>query len=344
VTRFFGFVRHGLIFLVNIYLVGLAGYLLLRLIFGDQFWWLALLNNFVPFYFLPLFLLLPLVLILRAKRTTAFTLIFSVIGLAWFGPRFLPKIQAAPEGETLRLVTFNVWGNNPQLSQVETWIRGTNADVILLQEVPDKYRSSGIDELHDLYPHQFIRGGAWGNMILSRHPILSADNLDMENDGTETQQRFTIQISNRIIAIYNVHFLMPLGEQPRFIPPIDHFAARMVAAYDDTARNKQIRELLKFLANEQYPVVIGGDFNMSDQSMIYREIATHLNDSFSEQGNSLGGSWPLSVANELPSFLPPLIRIDYIWHSDEFQAVRAEQGPRLGSDHIPLVADLVLTQ
>ena len=39
----------------------------------------------------------------------------------------------------------------------------------------------------------------------------------------------------------------------------------------------------------------------------------------------------------------PMLRLDYIWHDDHFRALNAEKGPSgLGSDHLPVVADLEL--
>lgn len=67
-----------------------------------------------------------------------------------------------------------------------------------------------------------------------------------------------------------------------------------------------------------------------------------MNDSFREAGVGLGTSWPVSRMRGLPWFIPPLIRIDYIWHSDHFRAVMAQQGPERGSDHLPVLATLAM--
>jgi endonuclease/exonuclease/phosphatase (EEP) superfamily protein YafD len=51
-----------------------------------------------------------------------------------------------------------------------------------------------------------------------------------------------------------------------------------------------------------------------------------------------GASWPALFTG-----IPPLVRIDYIWHSDEFRAISVKQGPDIGSDHLPLYATLDIT-
>ena len=72
------------------------------------------------------------------------------------------------------------------------------------------------------------------------------------------------------------------------------------------------------------------------------QLAAHGRDSFRKAGRSFGASWPLRVNGEFPAFIPPLLRVDYIWHSDGFQTVTAQQGPPLGSDHLALMATLTL--
>jgi endonuclease/exonuclease/phosphatase family metal-dependent hydrolase len=67
-----------------------------------------------------------------------------------------------------------------------------------------------------------------------------------------------------------------------------------------------------------------------------------MTDSFKEAGTGFAGSWPVSTARGLPRFLPPLVRIDYIWHSAGLRALDAHIGPAIGSDHLPVRATLTL--
>lgn len=90
------------------YLFGLALYLVLRFTLGDRFWWLALLHDFAPLFYLPLPIILPIVWLLRSRRLIALALIHSLIVGLWLGPRFLPRHPVIPSGATLRVVTFNV--------------------------------------------------------------------------------------------------------------------------------------------------------------------------------------------------------------------------------------------
>ncbi|GGC48655.1 endonuclease [Siccirubricoccus deserti] len=86
------------------------------------------------------------------------------------------------------------------------------------------------------------------------------------------------------------------------------------------------------------PIVLLGDFNAPPRSRTYRRLAAQLRD---VQGVPPG-------QRSVPTFPArwPLLRIDHIFLGQRVEAVRVEvrRGPleRLASDHLPLVADLVI--
>jgi vancomycin resistance protein VanJ len=333
--------------LAGLYAAGLALVLLLRVCFGDRFWWLALLNSAAPYAFLPLILLLPLAIALRGRVVTIALAALAVIGGLWFGPYFLPYGAAAsalPQGPAdLRVVSFNVWGNNPRLAEVEAWLRAMDADLVLLQEIPPQY-AGGIPALADLYPYQAGQSPdlrLYGNLTLSRTPILQVEDFDLEGDGIPSQQRIVVEVpGSGQVAVYNVHLLMPMRQQARLNLPGNFFPLVMATRYDDRGRNAQITRLLARVEAESLPVLIGGDFNLSDQSVTYTQLASHLTDAFRAAGRGFGFSWPSAERVRLPGWVPPLLRIDYVWTSAAFISLAGWIGPDLGSDHRPVVIDL----
>lgn len=325
------------------YAISLISYLVLRLLIADRYWLLAFVNNFAPFLFLPLLIFLPITLLLRVRWLIGAMLILTVIGVIWIGPYYLPKAHAAATGPTLRIVTFNIWGDNQHLTEVEAWLRQVNADVVFLQEIPQTYADKGVAALKDVYPYQFNQGWAFGNIALSRYPLITTDNFDLVGDGSRpAEQRLTIDLSGQTIALYNIHFMLPIRDAPRLSLPFDNPFINMTLKYDDGTRNHEINKLLARLKTEINPYIVAGDFNMSDQTVIYRDVAAIMRDSFREVSTGYGASWPISEVAGTPRFLPPLVRIDYIWHSDQFRAVDIQQGPKLGSDHLPLYGTLAL--
>lgn len=253
-------------FVTGAYLILIIGYLLLRLTVGDSLWWLSLLNAFAHLLFLPLIVLLPLALLIHRRSALRLVLLLLVGGI-WFAPYYLPRIVDQTPPTALRVLTFNVWGDNPRLEAVEAWIRASNADVVLLQEIPETYSENGLANLLDLYRYQFVQNldmRIWGNAVLSRFPFRESDNFDLEGDGTPSHQRVVFDWEGRSFALYNIHLLMPIGEQAHVSLPFDNPFLNMALKYDDRARNAQIEELLTRIEQEPYPFIIGGDFNTSD--------------------------------------------------------------------------------
>lgn len=66
-------------------------------------------------------------------------------------------------------------------------------------------------------------------------------------------------------------------------------------------------------------------------------------EAYREVGVGFGTTWPRTVMNELPAWMPPIIRIDPIFCSRHFRAVEATVGPYLGSAHLPMYGSLALS-
>jgi hypothetical protein len=68
-------------------------------------------------------------------------------------------------------------------------------------------------------------------------------------------------------------------------------------------------------------------------------LTTTLVDSFRAAGQGMGYTYPADGFGPLP----PLMRLDYIFHSSHFQSLSARTLPSQGlSDHLPLMATLAL--
>ncbi|MFN8419685.1 MAG: endonuclease/exonuclease/phosphatase family protein [Anaerolineae bacterium] len=181
----------------------------------------------------------------------------------------------------------------------------------------------------------------YGNLILSKYPFVEAKDFDPTNEHGYSQQRVVIDFNGEQIAIYNIHLSMPIWTVD--IPQLP-FSLRMALGYNDSVRNNEIARLIPILQAEKLPFIMGGDFNMSDHSVTYQQLANVVGDSFREVGVGMGKSWPrpVSETDAIPDWMPPIIRIDYIWHSPQWAPINAEQGPYLGSDHLAVLAQFTL--
>jgi vancomycin resistance protein VanJ len=330
------FLQRLLILATGMYALAFIGFLASRTLLSN-YWWFALLTNFTPLYFAPVVLLLPVMIYWRARFVNLLLLALLVYALILFGRYYLPR-QIAPvsSGTTLSLTTFNMSDRNAQTEVVAPWLEQQNSDIVLLQEAPASWGTNGIAELRDLYPYQigYIPINDTNSaLILSKFPLRAARE-------SGTYFRVAAVVGAQPIALYNVSLTTPVkGESRQPIYLRNRWLTSiwdMAWGYDDTLRNQELNGLIQNVEAEPLPVIVAGDFNMSDFTPNYDLWASRLKDTFREAGSGFGGTWP--VFKRLPS--PGFVRLDYIWHSDTITATYAELGPYLGSDHLPLSSSL----
>jgi endonuclease/exonuclease/phosphatase (EEP) superfamily protein YafD len=93
-----------------------------------------------------------------------------------------------------------------------------------------------------------------------------------------------------------------------------------------------------------FPIILGGDFNTSDQSQTYRLVDQYLNNAHWEASCGFGFTFPSSSSRLKRKFLVPLlIRIDHIFYSTHFIPTSSRTlNDSGGSDHLPVVAEFVM--
>ena len=82
-----------------------------------------------------------------------------------------------------------------------------------------------------------------------------------------------------------------------------------------------------------------GDFNLTERHKAYRKLVdAGLQDAFRSVTRTPGYTVPARLAGIKTI---PLMRIDYIWATSQFRPLRAWVGSDAGSDHLPVMAQLV---
>ena len=327
-------------FSVGLYAALLIVYLVLRLWLADSFWWLALLHNFAPYYFVPLLIVLPLLWMVGMRRTLIRLLPLVLIGVWLYGPRFVPKATAIGE-PALKIVTFNIQFALGGLEGIVDWLLAGDADLVLLQEVGPDNSAHIFALLGEYYPYTVDLVGTT-QATLSRLSIIHHERIDLSlTDDQRTQlgswfaDRLVVEVEGEPLTVYNVHLPLPVRDTPRLALNIDNGLVQLALHYDEIRRNILTHNLLTMIDEEPLPYIVAGDFNTSDNALIYHELAVRMHDSFREVAVGLGSTWPINLSG-----LQPLVRLDYVWHSNDLRALTAEIGPTLGSDHLPLVVTL----
>lgn len=351
-------IRH----LISLYALLVALFTLLRLLRLSGTPLIDLANTFAPYWYMPLVVTFPLSVIVtrgggapvkhERKRLSRLSkskdaadahtypprwsvllqICLIAIGLYWFAAPGMYRPVEPPSGATFSVVTFNVQGSNHDLKRATDWLLRQAPDVIVLQETAEGY-DGRLAPLYDVYAHEdHIEGSV---RVFSRFAILEREILHIEDDRARAALRLLLDQDGRQLAVYALHFTLPLKPRAQFDPDAD-IGPEALLRYDERRRNAQIRRFLDIAREETSPYIAAGDFNLSDASLIYDEVAALMDDAWRAAGVGAGRTWPLAEAIGLPRVIQPLLRIDYLWHSAALRPTAAAVGENIGSDHLPV--------
>jgi len=90
---------------------------------------------------------------------------------------------------------------------------------------------------------------------------------------------------------------------------------------------------IEHLKHTRIPTIIAGDFNDVPLSDTYRRINNRYKDAFIEGGRGIGATYNGKL---------PMLRIDYVFHSDEFGCRKFKVLNQSTTDHFPIMAELYI--
>lgn len=229
----------------------------------------------------------------------------------------VPTARAAAGSASFRVVTFNTWFRNHDYAEIGRFLEKTQPDVIVLEELSRDAALRLGGHLHS-YPYSHNDPQRHGAVVFARWPIVSAESLTM-SDGPARAARVTLDWHGTQVTVLGVHLHWPLGPT------------------NSRRRNAELDTIASFAAARTEPLIVAGDFNITPWSRHFRTALQRSGLNDSAAGHGLAPSWP--------SQFPPLgIRIDHCWVSRHWRSTDVRLGPSLGSDHLPLIADLELQQ
>lgn len=325
--------RRLIIALCLLHTAGVLGFLALRALLSSWPPLLTLINSFVPFLFAPLCLTWPLALLTRSKLALCSTLALLSSFLALYGPFFLPRFgPTAPQtGHTLCAMTFNLGPNPAHPERLVAAIANERADVVVVQELTSDMANLLRSELGERYPHTILEPGTETTGLLSRYPILESEWFKPAGEGRAAL--YALLDYDAPLHILAVHPLPPgLSWYKDSSLPI---------GLNDAAQQRQLVDIARRAAALQGPLLVMGDLNTSDQTRAYRQLSTVLNDAYRQAGWGLGFTFPHGLRLGRFPIPGPLLRLDYIFYSDDFYAEWARVACKGGSDHCYLIASLV---
>ncbi len=246
------------------------------------------------------------------KRASVIAL---VAVLLFFAPilRFAGTTEAGQHARAVKVMTFNVHWSGRSVPDLVSLVGVEEPDIILLQEVGRRTADALNASLRERYPHRRFCNDWAGcdSALLSRWPITESRHI-LRGDGTPPAIDAAVDVHGKRVRIVGVHLMNPEG--PR-------------------RQQREMAWMARHLASSRgAPVIVAGDFNLTPWSFTLARFAGAAG---LVRHTGLSGSWPGTSR-----WLPPLFPIDHVLTSQHFAPVRVTTGPRLGSDHLPVIATL----
>jgi endonuclease/exonuclease/phosphatase (EEP) superfamily protein YafD len=318
---------------VMLYGVVTISYLLARVMIGERWNPVAFANNFVPWWALG-GLAASLIALLSCHRRWLIALQVPILAAfaILYGDLLWPRGDRAQAdtGFTFTAANYNMFSFHSDPNEVIRTIEALDADIIGFEEVSTAHFAAITEHFAEEYPYYTVSPSdtSFGVGLLSRYRIIDQE-VKFPPQPARRFMQTVLDINGVAVTVIVAH--------PN--PPVNFFSP---LSYDDSLRSDQLGVLRDFLRQESGPVLVLCDCNMTDQSDDYRAMDDLLDDSFREAGQRMGFTFPARVGLT-KRFLPSLVRIDYIWHSDHFVALDAHVEQDSGtSDHRPVRATLKL--
>jgi endonuclease/exonuclease/phosphatase family metal-dependent hydrolase len=169
-------------------------------------------------------------------------------------------------------------------------------------------------------------------LVASRFPIASVAPVDLtDSEGTPAGERgaagvFELTSPSGPVYLLNMHLASPHAGLISF--GVDK-GSKLTGNIERRWRESDI--VRGAAERVPGPLLLAGDFNTTDDSPIFRENWAEYTDAFSERGAGLGYTYLINLTQ---------LRIDHILADSSWKVERCWVGPKVGSPHRPLIADL----
>jgi endonuclease/exonuclease/phosphatase (EEP) superfamily protein YafD len=261
-----------------------------------------------------------LLLIAFALRRQAFYSFMLALAVALNAGYVLPWYAGSvtPAGSNqLKVLYANVLSSNREHDRLLALIQREQPDIVALLETSSQWLEA-LKALEEDYPYSYTvpREDNFGVALLSRLSLSGAKHIDSPPLGYPTVLA-RIDVDGATVTLITTHPMIPVGA--------DNFSAR----------NQQLRSIEKVVTATTGHVILVGDLNTSMWDRRYRHLedATSLRNA--RRGHGILPTWP--------TFMPPaMIPIDHVLVSERIGIKDIRIGPRIGSDHLPLVVTVTL--
>ncbi|WP_408010005.1 endonuclease/exonuclease/phosphatase family protein [Pseudalkalibacillus sp. A8] len=249
----------------------------------------------------------------------------------------------------VRVMTYNIHAGAGSdgvydTDQIANVIQESGAEIIGLQEVDvhwgarSNYDNIVKDLAEQLDMHYFFAPiydfdplsedaprRQFGVAVLSKYPILQATNHEITRLSTQDANPEPRPSPGFAEAIINVNGKIV----PFYVTHLDYRG-------DPTVRMMQVDDMLNIFQEQSGDKILVGDMNATPDAQELSPLFENFTDAWSINTDDPPGY--------TYSALSPSKRIDYIFTSDKMIVQHSEVISTLASDHLPVIADIILTR
>lgn len=291
------------------------------------------LNNFIPFW--AVMIAGGLMIMLIRRTASRAILLFGTLGLVAALVPIGLELRRAPDpvepgsAEIFRVLQFNALNPNRDLDAALALVLSSNADIVMVQE-PLRFRQLE-PSLREAYPYRTpCPRRSCRALIYARQLPIAANYQTFRGnwyskDGTPGNGPLSVA-SMRLIApdgapftAVTTHFRWPF-------PPMPVLHQRDV--------------FLDIIADvDRTRAIVGGDFNLTPWTFEMRGFDQDIRPM--RRLTRALFSFPTDLTRWAIPVPFPVLPIDHVYAGSKWRLVQARRGPVAGSDHYPIIVDLV---
>ena len=283
---------------------------------------------------IPLGILLSLAAALQSRHSLLPLIPAALIVFGPFMGLSLPlgKIRS-PAYPVIRVLTCNLNAGHFNERALASLIQESRVDIVALQECPRELRL-GIPP-----GWRILREGELA--VLSRYPLRQTDSVQALHPPHQWPRSSllcsVVEAPGGDVAFCTVHLPSPrYGLQNVLDRATLLSLSRRGLLNEETAhRRKTAQEVKRAVDSLSLPIIVAGDFNMPVESAIYREFWGGYANAFSRAGFGYGLTQWVAVRG-----IKQGVRIDHVLTGSGLVPSLCETGPNVGSDHLPVIADI----
>ncbi len=251
----------------------------------------------------------------------AASLLYQAVKVVPYTRGYPRQVPGADPGASprLRLLMANVLQDNRRADLVLQTVRDASADVVCLVET-DAWWQRAMRPLEDDYPWVIAHplDNTYGMILYSRLPLRSCDVRFLVHSEIPSMRAVVELPSGDEVVIHALHPQPPMPGTPTY------------------GRDAELVMTAREIADDGRPAVVIGDLNdvaWSDTTALFRRVG-HMVDP------RIGRGMFNTFHAEHVLLRYPL---DHVFHTRHFTLGELERLPYMGSDHFPILAELVLT-